>query len=225
MSTNAWSRSRRAHSSRSSSALVARICRAHWLAFHFVGRVVRAALQDLHEVPAEARLDRLAQLVQRQLRPALPRTPARYRRARPSPAHRLRRTTPYPRTRLRRWSRSRRRRRSAFANADHLLLHGGVVEDLVRPQQDVPHAELVDHRALGAAHVVQLDDLKSAAALDGLREIAGLHAHDEIGEQRRQLRAFAPAQAAAFERRLRLRRARPRGERSPRRPRAGRGSR
>ena len=71
-----------------------------------------------------------------------------------------------------------------FANAEHLLLHGGVVEDLVRPQQDVPHAELVDHRALGAAHVVQLDDLKSAAALDGLGEIAGLHAHDEIGEQR-----------------------------------------
>ncbi len=30
--------------------------------------------------------------------------------------------------------------------------------------------------------------------------------HDEIGEQRRQLRAFAPAQAAALERRLRMRR-------------------
>ncbi len=111
-------------------------------------------------------LDRLAELVQRQLRPALARTPARYRRARASPGRRLRTPTPYPRTRLRAIGREVVAADDLRANAEHLLLHGGVVEDLVRPQQDVPHAELVDHRALGAAHLVQL-------ARSGIRRCSG----------------------------------------------------
>ena len=53
----------------------------------------------------------------------------------------------------------------------------------------------------------ELHDLEAAAALDRAREYSpGFIRITTIGEQRRQLRALAPAQAAALERRLRVRR-------------------
>src|SRR5690606_14842742 len=56
----------------------------------------------------------------------------------------------------------------------------------------------------GAAHLVQPHDVKSAAALNRLGDFSRPHVDDHVDEQRRQLRALAPAEAAALERGLRV---------------------
>ena len=205
MSTNAWARSRRAHSSRSSSALVTRICRAHWS--RFTSSVVSCERRSNTWIKCQPKRDLIGWLTSfsgssasacsnsgtdspGEIQPKSPPSLADAVSSDTASAMVAKSSPPTICARM----------------PMHLLLHGRLVENLGRSQQDVAHAELVHHRAFGAAHLVQADDLKSAAALDRLREIAGLHAHDEVGEQRRQLRALAPAQAAALERRLRLRR-------------------
>src|SRR5690606_32834416 len=173
------------------------------LALQLVGHVVRAPIRHLDDMPAEARAERLADLADLELRELL--LELRHERARADPAE----IAAVGRRNRILGDRARDRPElvtpeNLLADADQALLDRVVVHDLVGRQQDMPRAHLILHHALDAAHVVEPHDMQSAAALDRLGDVSGLHVDDHVHEQRRQRRALAPAEAAALERGLRI---------------------
>ena len=75
-----------------------------------------------------------------------------------------------------------------------------IVLELVGPQQDVTRVHLRDDRLLhAAANLVQAEQVEAARRADRLGDLAGLHLANALGDDRRQLRAAAPAERAAFD--------------------------
>ena len=77
-----------------------------------------------------------------------------------------------------------------------------VIDDLVWHNQDVARIDLLDFAALiGAAQVVDFNDVEAAGGTNGGRDIAFVEILQHVGKQRRNLLSLHPAKRATFERR------------------------
>ena len=87
---------------------------------------------------------------------------------------------------------------------EQLLFDRGLVQDFVGLQQDMADPGLQYDDLLGAADVVELEQMEAAGAADRVSEFARLKIVDGVEENRRQLRALAPAQVTTVQRVLAL---------------------
>ncbi len=140
------------------------------LAAHVVGAVVGASAQHLHDVPAVAGLERLADLVDLEIRDCL--VEFRHEGAGTAPAQvaAVRRRARILGRGARRCRRNPRLSRCARAACSSFCAHRFVVIQLVRLHQDVADVDLIDdHLRLAAAPLVELHDVKAARRAHRLR--------------------------------------------------------
>ena len=204
-STYASSRSRRSHSSVSSSTLLARIWSAASLRCSLLGVVVLAAAQQLHDVPAVLGVERLGNLID--LQPHRPlwrnsggKVSAVFQsRSPPSAAEPVSCELTCATAPKSSPARMRLRRFSSFCLTVASSCSSLVRIRIWRVWTCSPRSLL-----LQIAHLIQAHDVKAGGRADRRADFPGLQAQHRVGQHGRQLGALAPAQLAAVQRRLRV---------------------
>src|SRR5690606_33658947 len=169
------------------------------LLLQVLGVVVNTPVGDLEDVPAEAGAERLGDLPDLHAFRHL--LEFRHELARPAPAELapVVRGSGIVRQQLRELAEILDGQQP-LTRVFQPLLRRLVIDDLVGRDQDVPDLHLLDLALLvDAADLVHLDDVESAHGADRLRDLALLEVADDVGEDRRELVAAAPAQVAAFQ--------------------------
>src|SRR6185312_14416438 len=88
----------------------------------------------------------------------------------------------------------------ALADVGELLAHGGIIRQLGGLHQDMADMDLfLDGLVLGAADLVQADDVKAGRRTQRVADFTGLEFRNHVGEEGRQLAALAPTQGTAFQ--------------------------
>ena len=172
----------------------------------FFALVECALTQQLDDVPAELGAERLADLIRFERREnglelrveCARRTPAEVAAA----ACRARILRSHARERAEVLA-----CQNAIAECGKPLTSGGIVLHLIGAQQDVSGVDLLDqHRpGAGAARFVKAHNVEACWRAHRVRDLARLHASDQVSNELRQLVESPPAELAALESRLRLR--------------------